>query len=84
MFSRSQRHRLLCRLLNAHWRYRLLQSLTWLASKRITNVFVCRDTAGQERFRSMVKCQYRGTKVRIHTALRYRKIYEKRLHTLAF
>jgi len=23
----------------------------------------CRDTAGQERFRSMTRCQYRGTKV---------------------
>jgi len=34
-----------------------------------TNVFGCRDTAGQERFRSMTRCQYRGTKVRIYTTL---------------
>ena len=29
----------------------------------------CRDTAGQERFRSMTRCQYRGTKVRLQRTL---------------
>ena len=43
-----------------------------LIDKDCENVCVCvcvcercyRDTAGQERFRSMTRCQYRGTKVR--------------------
>jgi len=44
--------------------------LTWLSNYiRCTNVFGSRDTAGQERFRSMTRCQYRGTKVRIHTTV---------------